>query len=305
MAALPDKKRFSKLYCTYNGFMLGHFLLVARLRFCADRYQVLRNRIQEFLDEMGAKFALPDTYEKFNDKYDEITMPVIQSVMSRSQEVAKTAYIGWAATFIAASPDDPSAEELKHQVSDFLSEYGVALEALDRFIEKVPSKQEWTKAEDLLTPALGFLCEIIGPMEQEIDTCFVAMPFREPFSDYFHTFYRPMLENSGYRALRAWGGFSREDFVDVIILLIRRSGAILAELTGLNLNVMYEAGIALGGNSDVFWIAQGKDDFEPPSDLAQDMILTYSPDAEGWLVRDLEMCTMNLLAARVALENKI
>jgi hypothetical protein len=68
---------------------------------------------------------------------------------------------------------------------------------------------------------------------------------------------------------------------------------------------MYEAGIALGGNSNVFWIAQGKDDFEPPSDLAQDMILTYSPDAEGWLVRDLEMCTMNLLAARVALENKI
>jgi len=305
MAALPDNKRFSKLYCTYNGFMLGHFLLITRLRFCIDRYQILRNRIQEFLDEIEAKFVLPDTYEEFNERYDEITMPIIQIVMSRSQEVAKAAYIGWAATFIAASPDDPMAEELKHQLKGFLSEYGVALEVLDRFIDKVPSKQEWTKAEDLLTPALGFLCDIIGPMEQESDTCFVAMPFREPFSDYFHIFYRPMLENAGYRAIRAWGGFSREDFVDVIIQLIRRSGALLAELTGLNLNVMYEAGIGLGGNSDVFWIVQGQDDFEAPSDLAQDMILTYVPDAEGWLVRDLEMCTMNLLAARVALENKM
>lgn len=305
MTSLPDNKRFSKLYCVYNGFMMGHFLFVTRLRFCADRYQVLRNRMQEFLDEMGAKFSLPDTYGEFDGRYDELTMSVIQSVMSRSQEVAKTAHIGWAATFIAASPDDPSAEEIKHQVSGFLAEYGVALETLDRFIEKVPSKQEWTKADDLLTPALSFLCEIIGPMEQEIDTCFVAMPFREPFSDYFHTFYRPMLENAGYRAMRAWGGFSREDFVDVIIVLIRKSGAILAELTGLNLNVMYEAGIALGGDSHVYWIAQGKNDFEPPSDLAQDMILTYSPDVEGWLDRELEMCTMNLLAARVALEGNI
>jgi hypothetical protein len=261
--------------------------------------------MQEFLDEMGARFALPDTYEEFDNRYDELAMPAIQSVMPRSREVAKSAHIGWSATFLAASPDDSGADELKREVSGFLSENAVAPETLDRFIEKVPSKQEWTKAEDLLTPALGFLSEMIEPLEREPDTCFVAMPFREPFSDYFPIFYRPLLENAGYRVIRAWGGFSREDFVDLIIVLIRKSGAILAELTELNLNVLYEAGIALGGDSHVFWIAQGENYFRPPSDLTRDMILYYAPDAEGWLERDLELCTMYLLAARTALETGI
>ncbi len=302
MTTLSDENRFSRLYCTYNGFMLGHFLYASRFKLSRRLYPVLRTRMQEFLDEVGVAFSLTESHDEFDSHYDEIAMATIRAVMDRSLAIAKSAHIGWSATFVAASPEDPSAAELKQHVEGFLEEQNVPAQALSRFIDAVPHDQESMQPEHLLSPALHFLCEVLDPIEAENKTCFVAMPFKEPFTGYFPTFYRPLLESTGYRALRAWGGFAREDFVDLIILLIRKSGAILADISQPNLNVFYEAGIALGGDADLFWIARKTEDFKPPSDLAADMILYYNPDETNWIERDLEQCRMYLLAALVMLE---
>jgi hypothetical protein len=87
---------------------------------------------------------------------------------------------------------------------------------------------------------------LLEPLDPEPDTCFVAMPFSDPFEEQYATVYRPMMSNVGYRTLRAWGGLASEEHRELLLTVIDKSGAVLAEVTGGNPNVAFELGYAYG-----------------------------------------------------------
>src|SRR5205823_12410313 len=122
-------------------------------------------------------------------------------------------------------------------------------ELYDRFLAEVheaaaESKAAGLRVADFLSPALDLLRKTIEPLPVEPATCFVAMPFARPYAGYFGRFYRPLLRELDQFALRAWGGLSGEEYVDLMLATIRRSGHLLADLSTLNPNVIYEIGRA-------------------------------------------------------------
>ncbi len=91
------------------------------------------------------------------------------------------------------------------------------------------------------------------------------------------------------RAIRAWGGLSSEEYYLFLLTLISRSGAVLAELTTLNLNVINEVGIAHGIPKVVFLIGR-KPLPHVPSNIAHLPIHMYRTDGADWLPRATAKC---------------
>jgi hypothetical protein len=48
------------------------------------------------------------------------------------------------------------------------------------------------------------LVKMIEPLQVEEETCFVAMPFKPPFSGYFGRLYRPFARAMDCAAYRMW-----------------------------------------------------------------------------------------------------
>ena len=136
--------------------------------------------------------------------------------------------------------------------------------------------------DDILSPALSFLTKAIDLVKVEEDTAFVIMPFRPPFSSYFATFYRPSLEEAGYRAFRAWGGLSDEDYADLLLRLIAKSGMVWADVSELNYNVLYEIGAAHALGKISILVVREEDENKIPANIGHDAISRYSPSAEDW-----------------------
>jgi len=66
---------------------------------------------------------------------------------------------------------------------------------------------------------------------------------RQTFSGYYSLLYRPIANHMECSSFRMWGGLSGEEYVDLMLAVIRRCGILLADLTTLNPNVIYEVGV--------------------------------------------------------------
>ena len=134
-----------------------------------------------------------------------------------------------------------------------------------------------------LGPGMAFLHRFLAGVRSERRTCFVAMPFRGPFERYYDSFYRPALHELGFRAVRAWGGVGMEDYLEVILLLMAKSGACLADVTGQNPNVLYELGAAQGMGKKVFIVKEGTKG-KLPANVTQHTAFRfhYDPAAKDW-----------------------
>src|SRR6266542_807448 len=72
---------------------------------------------------------------------------------------------------------------------------------------------------------------------------FVIMPFDAEFNSVYEQLVKPALEESGYRVERADSFLDQQNILATIIRGIASADLIVAELTTLNANVMYELGI--------------------------------------------------------------
>jgi hypothetical protein len=163
--------------------------------------------------------------------------------------------------------------DMRTFAAGMLPRYGVAAARWD----EIPSRPRSEPRDmfDLVSHSLALLVDLIRPLPTEPKTCFVAMPFREPFEHRYRTFYRPLLTDAGYRPIRAWGGFADEDFAPLLVTAILKSGAVLADVTGWNRNVIWEVGIAHGAAKPVFLLRDDAD-AEHMSDLARHLTLRYT-----------------------------
>ncbi len=276
---MNPKHRHSSLTARYNGFMLGHFLAMAALRSLRPpRYPVLRSSVEAFLRAQGLDARLPARAREFQADPFGHALRILNAVRAQSPELASTAWLSSAAIFRARGAPD-------FQDADFAAAArSLRLDArkVRAYVDALPRAQK-VSTSDMLAPAMAFLGEALSNLRSEPRTCFVAMPFHRPFEQRYESFYKPALEQLGYRVIRAWGGVGAEDYLEVILALLTRSGACLAEVTTRNPNVLYELGAAQALGKHVM-IASSGPPASVPANVSQHTAFRfhYRPTRRGW-----------------------
>lgn len=284
---------FSPLYCRYNGFTLGVFLATAQFPFARRRYRAHRVRVQEFLDEVDLGVDLPRTYSAFVTGFDKLQTNVLAAAKERSSTLRDFMGLGLMAAlhgFSGSLVTDAQRRILVDRWTPVLERHGIARTIYEEWLGELPRHEGAVHAEDVLSPALALLNATLEPLAPEPDTCFVAMPFESPFTEYYASFYRPALAGAGLRAIRAWGGLSSEEYYVLLLTLITRSGSMLAELSTLNLNVINEVGVAHGTGRPVFLIGN-RSVASIPSNIAHFRSLIYSRRGRQWMPAAIDQLT--------------
>jgi Nucleoside 2-deoxyribosyltransferase len=105
---------------------------------------------------------------------------------------------------------------------------------------------------------------------------FVMMPFDEEFDDIYRLVITPPLERAGYLVSRADSALDQRNIMRNVVAGIDDADIIVADLTGLNANVLYELGIAHGLVKPVVMLTQDIESL--PFDLRAYRVLAYSTD---------------------------
>jgi hypothetical protein len=112
------------------------------------------------------------------------------------------------------------------------------------------------------------------------DICFIMMPFGDPYDDYYEEIYKPAVENTGHYAKRADSLFRPSPIIKDIWEYINKSNMLIADITGLNPNVMYELGLAHAISKPVIIISDSLENI--PFDLRAVRILIYNTKKPNW-----------------------
>ncbi len=238
----------SPLTSRHDGAVLGYFLFLSRFNFARERFPVLRRRMQQFLDGIAAGIAVPaehaDLQSGFSALFDEVLQALTTKDEGANLPLFRPFVLGFG--FLAVALKMPHQTDVATLRAIMEMDMALPYSLLEKHAASVPEVGDKTSIDDVMSPALAFLRELLLPLEVESDTCFVAMPFSEPFESRYPSVYQPLMHNAGLRSLRAWGGLAAEFHIDLLLTLIDKSGALLAELTGLNPNVVFELGYAFG-----------------------------------------------------------
>lgn len=118
------------------------------------------------------------------------------------------------------------------------------------------------------------------PTEDAFDPELVAvmMPFGAGFAPVYESL-KAGIEAAGMRCFRADDIWERDHILDDVLSLIWRARVVVADLSGKNPNVFYEAGIAHTLGRDTILVAQSMDDV--PFDLRSIRTLQYLNNGEG------------------------
>jgi chaperonin GroEL len=112
------------------------------------------------------------------------------------------------------------------------------------------------------------------------NTCFVLMPFSEPYRDVYDVAIRSAMNRLGFACTRSDDLDAPRNVMKDVVDHINRSTLIVADLTGTNANVFYELGISHSLAKKTILLAQSVER-DIPFDLRSYRVITYSPDPEG------------------------
>jgi hypothetical protein len=111
-------------------------------------------------------------------------------------------------------------------------------------------------------------------------TCFLMMPFGEPFDSYYRDIYIPAARLVGLIPTRADDLFRPTPVIDDIWAMVKKASVLVADLTGGNRNVYYELGLAHAVGKPVVLVAP--DIEEIPFDLRYLRRLIYNRNHPAW-----------------------
>jgi hypothetical protein len=104
--------------------------------------------------------------------------------------------------------------------------------------------------------------EQVGRIESSLrvsNQAFVAMWFDQSLDETWENGFKPALMPTGFRPYRVGQDSHNEKIDDRIIAEIRRSGIVVADVTGHRPGVYFEAGFAMGLNIPVVWTCRVSD----------------------------------------------
>jgi hypothetical protein len=146
---------------------------------------------------------------------------------------------------------------------------------------------------------------IFGPASYTVDPrlVFVLMPFKDNLTKIYQTIIKPSVEALEFELVckRADEIPSNRAIVQDIWKSICEARLILADLTGLNPNVMYELGIAHTIGKETILIYQQGDEIKFPFDLAHIRRIEYEDNAIGGrkLEQELRATLSHVLAPQL------
>ena len=118
------------------------------------------------------------------------------------------------------------------------------------------------------------------PSPEDDASCFVIMPFSgELIQEVYTEYTKPTIEEVGLKCIRGDDIFSVCSIMEDIFGAICKANVIIAEFTGRNPNVLYEAGIAHTLGKPLIGITQDMEDV--PFDLRSIRHITYKPTPKG------------------------
>jgi tetratricopeptide (TPR) repeat protein len=280
----PAKKeieRFSPLYCRYNGFLLGQFVSLVFAEYGRERYGERRARMLEFLDEIEIEAEIPETPVGVGDQlHVALILDLGRKLAARSMEMTDFFLLGAQLVhygpLMVRAPD--VAATSREQIEALRQKYDLPALEFEQFL----LHPETLSVDEVLSPSLAWLAKVIDLLDVEVTTAFVIMPFKPPFASYFATFYRPALEEAGYRAFRAWGGLSNEDYCDLLLKLISKCGLVWADVSELNPNVLYEIGASHALGKLSLLVVRETDASTTPANIGHDAVIKYSTTDDQW-----------------------
>lgn len=142
------------------------------------------------------------------------------------------------------------------------------------------------------------------------DTCFVLMPFKEPFDIYYSAIIEPAILAAHLEPLRGDSLFRPSPIMADVWQMIQDAKVLVAELTERNANVFYELGLAHAIGKPVILISETIVDV--PFDLQPLRVLLYNKSDPAWgavlkanLVSSLEETLEDLVRAVPSMFRKI
>jgi hypothetical protein len=112
------------------------------------------------------------------------------------------------------------------------------------------------------------------------DTCFVIMPFTSLFNEEYKGIIRPAIELAGLKCVRPDEIYSKPQVTSDIWKALRSSRIVIAELSGKNINVFYELGLAHALGKPTIIITRNEKDV--PFDLKALRYLYYDINNPAW-----------------------
>lgn len=119
-----------------------------------------------------------------------------------------------------------------------------------------------------------------GTKPESLGTCFVMMPFKDPFGVYYDAIFKRAISKANLDSVRADDLFRPSVIVSDLWQMIQQAKLLLAELTTKNANVFYELGLAHAIGKPVILVSETMDDV--PFDLQQLRVLLYDKNDPGW-----------------------
>lgn len=287
----PPHWQASPLHNSYNGFMLGIFLTLMPFNFAAHQFQNLLQRVKDFLDEVDIRISLPENRRRFLANRAAIYTKLMYATRRRSTRLGFFTYLGGMCVHLIAYGQDAPRQEtlaLLQALRGHLGRTRFGQEAVNDFETAMAEAQTKTLMEinDIISPSLALLAKIISICPEEKTTCFVAMPFSNPYLKYYSQLYRPLIQNNGLLAVRAWGDLATEVYYEVLHQLIFKCGVLLADVSLPNPNVFYEIGVAEGKGKRTILVSRKSSKYFA-SNFRDLVILPYSPYGSNWPVVDL------------------
>lgn len=115
---------------------------------------------------------------------------------------------------------------------------------------------------------------------ESLGTCFVMMPFKDPFGVYYQSIFKPAIIKANLDPFRADDLFRPSVIVSDLWQMIQKAKILLAELTTKNANVFYELGLAHAIGKPIVLVSETMEDV--PFDLQQLRVLLYDKDDPAW-----------------------
>lgn len=142
------------------------------------------------------------------------------------------------------------------------------------------------------TTSLIQINPIFGPASYNLDEhlIFVLMPFEDKLTRVYNDIIKPAVESIGLVCRRADDYNTNKAVMQDIWKAICEAKIVIADLTNLNPNVLYELGIAHTVGKETIMITQRNDkEFKFPSDIAHIRRIEYEDSASGGkLEKDLK-----------------